>query len=237
MAGVPRIQKHTESAPDVLVIIQALHACVDWCREHNLEVRWMLQQVTAPATSQKETTDEWKMFEQVRNLLAGTLFTNAELLMAGVPPLDGGADWLDLLSGLVDNQGLVITQPFSDEQETDYAKIARKKLLIAVSEGLGESYRPMFEAIVENMLNVLLLAKAAQLSVVKECLAVYTRLTSEQVIPVLTWAQGRVDTFLRQVLTRPVSAPRQPLNGAGVTWKAMHFCCCWPKYAGAVRSS
>ena len=215
MAGVPRIQAHTENTPDVLVIIQALHACVDWCREHNLEVRWMLQQVTAPATSQKETTDEWKMFEQVRNLLAGTLFTNAELLMAGVPPLDGGADWLDLLSGLVDNQGLVITQPFSDEQETDYAKIARKKLLIAVSEGLGESYRPMFEAIVENMLNVLLLAKAAQLSVVKECLAVYTRLTSEQVIPVLTWAQGRVDTFLRQVLTRPVSAPQTATERGG----------------------
>ena len=215
IAGVPRIQAHTKDTPTVLVIIQALHACVDWCREHDLEVRWMLQQVTAPATSQKETTAEWQLFEQVGNLLAGTLFTNAELLMAGVPPLDGGADWLDLLSGLVDSQGVVNTQPISDEGETDYAKIARKKLLIAVSEGLGESYRPLFEAIVENMLNVLLLTKAAQLSVVKECLAVYTRLTSDQVIPVLTWAQGRVDTFLRQVLTRPVSNPETVAGRGG----------------------
>lgn len=215
VAGVPRIQGHIETAPNVLMVIQALYACVDWCREHNLEVRWMLQQVTAPTTSQKETTAEWQLFEQVRNLLAGTLFTNAELLMAGVPPLDGGADWLDLLSGLVDSDGLVNTQPTPDGGETDYAQIARKKLLQAVRDGLGESYRPMYDAIVEIMLNALLQVKAAQLSVVKECLAVYTRLSSEQVIPVLTWAQGRVDTFLRQVLTRPVSDPETATERGG----------------------
>jgi uncharacterized repeat protein (TIGR01451 family) len=49
----------------------------------------------------------------------------------------------------------------------------------------------------------LLRTKAAQLSVVKECLAVHTGLASEQVIPVLTWASGQVDSFLRQVLARP----------------------------------
>ena len=69
LAGVPRIQAHTGDAPNVLVVIQALHACVGWCREHNIAVRWMLQQVTAPATSQKETAAEWQLFEQVRNLL------------------------------------------------------------------------------------------------------------------------------------------------------------------------
>ncbi|APV38754.1 hypothetical protein PFAS1_05160 [Pseudomonas frederiksbergensis] len=215
MAGVPRIQAHTKDTPNVLVIIQALHTCVDWCREHELEVPWMLQQVTAPATSQKETEAELSLFGQVRNLLAGTLFTNAELLMAGVPPLGGGADWLDLLSKLADSHGLVNTQPDSDDGDTDYASIARKKLLIAVREGLGESYRPLYEAIVENMLDVLLQAKAAQLSVIKQCLTVYTRLASEQVIPVLTWAQGRVDTFLREVLTRPVSDPATATERGG----------------------
>ena len=215
MAGVPRIQTHAEDTPNVLVIIQALHTCVDWCREHELDVRWMLQQVTAPAMSQKETEEELKLFGQVRNLLAGALFTNAELLMAGVPPLGGGADWLDLLSKLADSHGLVNTQPDPDGGDTDYASIARKKLLIAVHEGLGESYRPLYEAIVENMLEVLLQAKAAQLSVAKQCLTVYTKLASEQVIPVLTWAQGRVDTFLQEVLTRPVSDPATATGRGG----------------------
>ncbi|MDI3358398.1 Tc toxin subunit A [Pseudomonas sp. UYIF39] len=223
VAGVPRIQAHTENTPNVLVVIQALHACVGWCREHNLEVRWMLQQVTAPATSQKETTAEWQLFEPVRNLLTGTLFTNAELLMAGVPSLDGGADWLDLLSGLVERDGLVNTQPTSDEGETDYATIAREKLLKAVIYGLGDRYEPMYMAIVENMLNVLLLAKSAQLSVVKECLAVYTGLASEQVIPVLTWANGRVDTFLRQVLTRSVSDPETAAGRGGRSLEGDQF--------------
>ena len=215
IAGVPRIRTHTKDTPNVLVIIQALHTCVDWCREHELDVPWMLQQVTAPATSQKETEAEVSLFGQVRNLLAGTLFTNAELLMAGVPPLGGGADWLDLLSNLADSHGLVNTQPDSDDDDDDYASIARKKLLIAVREGLGESYRPLYEAIVENMLEVLLQAKAAQLSVAKQCLTVYTGLASEQVIPVLTWAQGRVDTFLREVLTRHVSDPATATERGG----------------------
>lgn len=223
VAGVPRIQAHTENTPNVLVVIQALHACVGWCREHNLEVRWMLQQVTAPATSQKETTAEWQLFEQVRNLLAGSLFTDAELLMAGVPPPDGGAGWLGPLSGLVDSQGLVNTQPTSDEGETDYATIAREKLLNAVTDGLGDRYEPMYKAIVENMLNVLLLAKSAQLSVVKECLAVYTGLASEQVMPVLTWAQGHVDTFLRQVLTRSVSDPETAAGRGGRSLEGDQF--------------
>lgn len=204
LAGVPKIQTHTIATPNVLVVIQALYACVSWCNEHGIEVRWMLQQVIAPAESQKQTTAQLQLFEQVRNLLTGALFTNAELLMSGVPALGGGASWLDLLGGLVDSAGLVNTDPSQVGSEADYTRLTREKLLLSVTEGLGESYEPMYETIVENMLNVLLRVKSAQLSVVKECLAVYTRLASDQVIPVLMWAQGRVETFLQQVLARPV---------------------------------
>ena len=121
-----------------------------------------------------------------------------------------------MLSGLVDAEGLVNAQPTSDEGETDYATIAREKLLKAVTDGLGESYEPSTSAIVEKMLTVLLQAKAAQLSVVKECLAVYTGLASEQVMPVLTWAKARWIRFLRQVLNVQCRSPRQLQDGAGV---------------------
>ncbi|KQV19414.1 hypothetical protein ASC74_21655 [Pseudomonas sp. Root329] len=199
LAGVPKIQAHTATHANVLVVIEGLHTCVSWCREHDIEVRWLVQQVSEPAESQKETVAELQLFEQVRNLLSGALFTSTELLMAGVPALPAGASWLDLLSILVDAEGLVIVKPL----EADYPGHAREELLRAVTDGLGERYAAERDAIVEIMLGVLLRAKAAQLSVVKECLAVHTGLASEQVIPVLTWASGQVDRFLRQVLARP----------------------------------
>ncbi|WP_213938298.1 Tc toxin subunit A [Pseudomonas sp. dw_612] len=200
LAGVPKIQAHTATNANVLVVIEGLHTCVSWCREHDIEVRWLVQQVIEPAASQKETAADLKLFEQVRNLLSGAMFTSAELLMAGVPALPAGADWLDLLSALVDAEGVVIIEP---TREADYSNRAREILLLAVRDGLGERYETERDAIVEIMLGVLLRSKAAQLSVVKECLAVHTGLASEQVIPVLTWAGGQVDRFLRQVLARP----------------------------------
>ncbi|MDR9754609.1 Tc toxin subunit A [Pseudomonas sp. SZMC_28357] len=200
LAGVPKIQAHTANNANVLVVIEGLYTCVSWCREHDIEVRWLVQQVSEPADSQKETAAEWQLFEQVRNLLSGALLSNAELLMAGVPALPAGADWLELLSALVDADGLVITEL---SQEENYPGFAREELLRAVRDGLGERYEAESAAIVEVMLGVLLRAEAAQRSVVKECLAVHTGLASEQVIPVLTWAGGRVSSFLRQVLTRP----------------------------------
>lgn len=200
LAGVPKIQAHSATHANVLVVIEGLHTCVSWCREHDIEVRWLVQQVSEPAKSQKETAAELKLFEQVRNLLSGALFTSTELLMAGVPALPAGASWLDLLSTLVDAEGLVNIDP---TKEADYPGHARIELLRAVTAGLGERYAAERDAIVEIMLGVLLRAKAAQLSVVKECLAVHTGLASEQVIPVLTWASGQVDRFLRQVLARP----------------------------------
>jgi len=205
LAGKPNLQAHTQAAPNVLMIIQALHDCILWCRAHDLDVRWMLQQVTPPSQPQTENQAERQLFEQVRNLLAGALLTHSEFMMAGVPSPGVGVNWLDLLGSLVSLDGLVITNPEPLGSETDYATVARARLLIAVEDGLGEDYAPMRGAIVESMLAVLLRIKAAQLSVVKECLAVHTGLGSEQVIPVLTWASGRVDSFLRQVLARPLS--------------------------------
>lgn len=200
LAGVPKIQAHTATEANVLVVIEGLHTCVSWCREHDINVLWLVQQASEPAESQKETVAELKLFEQVRNLLSGVLLTNTELLMAGVPALPTGGDWLDLLSMLVDFDGLVSSDP---TKEADYPAHAREALLKAVTDGLGDRYAAERDAIVELMLGVLLQAKAAQLSVVKECLAVHTGLASEQVIPVLRWAGGQVDSFLRQVLARP----------------------------------
>ncbi|WP_347901690.1 Tc toxin subunit A [Pseudomonas purpurea] len=202
LAGVPRLHSNEQqdTTPDVLNVIHAMDACVRWCNEHTLPVAWMLQVVTPITVPAATSTDEHKLFEQLRSLLTAALFSNTALLMAGVPPLASGADWLDLLTALVDRDGLVIVQ--SQAIEPDYQKYALEQLDLAVRAGIGEGDEASRAQIVEKMLGVLLQARAGQVSVVRECLAVYAGLRSELVVWVLAWAQGTVHQVLRQALDR-----------------------------------
>lgn len=204
LAGVPQIRQRNplpvESQPDVLNIIHAMESCVSWCRERELPVLWMVQQVSPIVASATVSANEQQLFEKLRSLLSATLFSDNALLMVGVPPLAGGAVWLDLLTSLVDSNGLVITQWPQDE--LDYPVFARERLDTAVREGLGEDEAALRAPVVEKMLAVLLQIRAGQVSVVKESLAVYAGVTSELAIPVLTWANGTVYSVLNQALER-----------------------------------
>lgn len=194
LAGVPRLYVDQGTLlPDTLNVIHALESCVGWCRERELPVLWMLQQVT-PVVAPVASANEQQLFAQVRSLYPSTLLSNAALLMAGVPPLAGGADWLDLLTSLVSRSGLVLAQ--LPAIELDYPAFARTELDLAVRAGLGDMEPPVRLAIVDTMLTVLLQARAGQVSVVKECVAVYAGLNSEQVPAVLDWA----DVTVYQVL-------------------------------------
>lgn len=198
LAGVPELKANKrEGTPDALNIIQAMEACVRWCDERDLPVLWMLQQasqVVVPAVS----SSEQQLFEQLRSLLSAALFSDTALLMAGVPPLAGAAGWLDLLTRLLDSNGLVLVQ--SDAIELDYPTFARRRLDEAVRAGIGEGDEASRALIVENMLGVLLQARAGQVSVVKECLAAYAGLKSELMLPVLAWAGGTVYQVLKSAL-------------------------------------
>jgi hypothetical protein len=198
LAGEPRINQTTGSTPDVLSLIYALHSCAGWCRDRDLPVSWMLQHVSAPAPLNTVTALESQLIEQVRNLLPAALFTNAGLIMAGVPPVAGG-NWLELFAGFIENNGLVVAYAVN---ESEYLALARQRFDIAVKDGLGDIDATLRLAIVEKMLTVLLQAREAQVSVVKECLAVYTSLDAEQAIQVLNWANSTVYYLLQQVLQR-----------------------------------
>ncbi|WP_347927848.1 Tc toxin subunit A [Pseudomonas helvetica] len=198
LAGVPELKsnKH-EGVPDALNIIQAMEACVRWCNERELSVLWMLQHAS-PVVVSAVSSNEQELFEQLRSLLSAALFSETALLMAGVPPLAGGASWLDLLTALVDSNGLV--QVLSEAIELDYLTFARERLDEAVRIGIGEGDKESHALIVEKMLGVLLQARAGQVSVIKECLAVYAGLKSELVLTVLTWAGGTVYQVLKSAL-------------------------------------
>ncbi|MGE8188921.1 Tc toxin subunit A [Pseudomonas sp. NPDC086278] len=209
LAGVPRINTTRVNTPDVLNLIYAMDSCVGWCAERNIPVLWMLQQVSAPQALTAVSEAERQLFEQVRDVVSGALFTNMALLMADVPPL-AGASWLDLLTMLVEPDGLVMA--FTGT-EAEYLIVARAALDNAVKDGLGEGDESVRAVIVEKMLTVLLQAREAQASVVKECLAVYAGVTAEQAIQVLTWADATVHRLLRQVLEHAPSGFEDSLGG------------------------
>nr|WP_256588517.1 Tc toxin subunit A [Pseudomonas sp. HMWF021] len=212
LAGEPRIaDEQGEGTPDVLNLIYALHSCVEWCSERNMPVVWMLSHV-APVQSVAETEADRQLFEQMRNLLGGALFTNAGLIVAGVPELPG-ADWRELLTELVDGDGLVLA--YAGTQE-DYLTFADAIFDAAVRGGLGEKDDAVVAGLVERMLGVLLQAREAQASLVKESLAVYTGLDAEQALLVLTWANATVHQLLRQVLEREGPVADNPAPGRSV---------------------
>nr|WP_315437963.1 Tc toxin subunit A [uncultured Pseudomonas sp.] len=200
LAGVPRLYTRLESQtpPDVLNLIDALHACVSWCRDREIPVLWTLNHVAPLQALAVATQAERRLFEQILNLLPATLFNNAGLSMAGVPSLEG-LDWLHLLTELVDDRGLIIDLQLPEAQ---YLSLAREIFDQAIREGLGESEDAVRSVLVERMLGVLLQAREAQVSVVRECLVAYTGLDIERGLLMLTWAQSTVYQLLSQVSAR-----------------------------------
>jgi hypothetical protein len=200
LAGLPQVHArlNSETTPDVLNLIYALHSCVSWCKDREIPVLWMLQQVAPLQALAVATQAEQQLFEQIRNLLPAALFNNAGLSMAGVPSLEG-LDWLRLLTELVDPAGLVIDLQLP---ETEYLSRARVRFDQAIREGLGENDASVRGVLVERMLGVLLQAREAQVSVARECLAVYTGLDTERGLLMLTWAQSTVYQLLSQVSAR-----------------------------------
>ena len=199
LAGIPVIKENHEpddNVPDALNLTSALLACRYWCQTRNLPVLWMLQHVVDPQVSNVASEVEERLFEQIRNLLNAALLTHTAFLTAGVPPLPG-RDWRDLISMLTDPLGLVKS---FDGSEVEYLTFAREKLDEAVREGLGEGDVSARTAIVEVMLTVVLQARDAQLSVVRESLSVYTGLDAERALRVLSWAKSTVYELLARIV-------------------------------------
>ena len=202
LAGEPLIDESGSQA-DVLSLIDALETCVEWCRESDLPVLWVLQHVAPPVAPNVLSEQDQQLIEKINNMGSSALFSDARLQMAGVPPLPS-ASWLDLLSGqsgedapLVDSLGLVLDFDGSEEAYQASAMIRLEKV---VKEGLGDLNAELLATIVEKMLGVLLLVRQAQASLAKESLAVYVGISAEQVLAVLRWANSDVCPFLRQVL-------------------------------------
>jgi hypothetical protein len=205
LAGTPKIGSVDSETPDVLNIIDALQSCVQWCEQNNLLALWVLKHALPPQPAREASEQDQQLFDQVRNLLPTAQFSNASVLMAGLPPA-GAASWLDFLvksvaelKPVIDTDGLVLA-PIGTPEE--YLIDAQKRVEWAVDQALGTLEPGVRMSLASTLLKVLLDARDAQVSLVKETLAAYAEIASDQAIAVLNWADKTVYQFLRQVKSR-----------------------------------
>jgi hypothetical protein len=202
LAGKPVINASASSKPDVLSLVEAMDTCVQWCEESNVSVLWMLQHIAVPQRVSIASESDLQFFDQITNLLPAARLSNNAFLTAGVPSV-GEVDWLDFLSttrggeALVDHNGLVL--PYAGRPEA-YEAVARTKLLWVVENALGGVDKSVHDSLVNTMLAVLLQARDAQVSLLKETLAVYVGIPAEHAIPILSWANSTTHFFLDQVV-------------------------------------
>ncbi|MFJ7314055.1 Tc toxin subunit A [Pseudomonas sp. NPDC098747] len=213
LAGEPSIKSAAGATADVLTLMSAMDACVLWCKRSDLSVMWVMQHAVELSPGREASERDLALFEQLRSLLPNALFSNAGLLMAGLPPA-GAADWLDFLTQsvvprpdgigetlgpIVDASGLVLAPAGTPDE---YLIFARKRLGWAVDNALGATWASQRDAMVGIMLNVVLEARDAQVSVVKETLAVYAGVAVELAIPIINWAGTTVFRLLEQLTQR-----------------------------------
>lgn len=212
LAGEPSIDPAGEG-PDVLHLIEAMHTCVEWCRQSDLPVLWMLQHVSPLLPVSQATDRDLQFFGQVRGLLPAALFSESALMMAGVPAARVDS-WVQLLSieaaglqPLIDDDGLLLAPWGTAEQ---YRLFVLNKLRWAIRTALGDLPPAELETTLAIMLTVFNQASEAQSSIVQETLAVYANIEAEKVLPTLNWAGATVAGLLRQIKDLPMTEAEQP---------------------------
>ncbi|TMU81688.1 virulence plasmid 28 protein [Pseudomonas fluorescens] len=203
LAGVPFINASASSKPDVLSLVEAMDTCVQWCEQSNLSVLWVLQHIAVPQRVSIASESDLQFFDQITNLLPAARLSNDAFLTAGVPSI-GSASLMDLLStakeerGLVDHYGLVL--PYAGTPE-EYEAFARSKLMWVVENAFGELDKSVHDSLLNTMLAVILQARDAQVSLLRETLAVYAGIPAGHTIPILSWAKATTHFLLDQVVS------------------------------------
>jgi hypothetical protein len=210
---------------DILSTLVAVVSCVEWCRDNEIDLVWLIQHVRPAVTPTVATDAEHKLLGELRSRLEPVRITPATLLEAGVPttieipdPEEPGQtieitpNWLDRLADLVDADGVVKDGIAAVEgaYESSAEKIIHAVLDTLYSEppgpsalreeraarGQGDAIALEKNKIAETILAVVLRARAAQHAVVQESVADYLRLSAELVLPLIVWASQSVYKLL-----------------------------------------
>lgn len=207
LAGAPRVATYLSGeSTDVLSVIRALMICIKWCRDYDIGVLWLVQNVNPVVVPTVWTEAQERLLRQLHNQVKPVVFVEAMLLEEGVRKLAEEGRWLTLLVSLVDKDGLVIGD--YEETEAGYLERAKAQIKEAVQTdivpGEGETVEDVAaerERTEATILSVLLRVRAEQHVVVQEGLAVFLDLRAELVLLVVHWAQGHAYQLLQQAMT------------------------------------
>ncbi|PPK38695.1 virulence plasmid 28 protein [Pseudomonas laurylsulfatiphila] len=187
LLGAPRISNYrTIPKADVLNVLHAVHSCIQWCRDNDLEVIWLVQHVAPVVVPVVASEAELALLQELRKRLEPTRLREEALLGAGVPPLAVGSDWLTLLDQLVDEKGLVLSGHADDEEA--YENFAKGEIEGAVE--LAKIDVTQVERVKATILAILLQTRAAQSAVVQESLSVYLNIAQDLTLVVLRWVES-----------------------------------------------
>ena len=190
LLGHPHIGSYrTIGRADVLDVLHAVQSCVQWCRENNLEVIWLVQHVSPVIVPVVASDTDLTLLQELRKRLEPTRVTEDALLGAGIPPVkaDLGTDWMTLLDQLVDANGLILTGLAADD--ASYESWAREEIIGAVTQ--AEIDVIQVEGVKATILATVLQARAAQNAVVQESLSVYLNVAQDLALVVLRWVESR----------------------------------------------
>lgn len=208
LAGVPRNAMYEHfSQTDTVNVTYAICQCVLWCQEQQLPISWLVQQLLPIETLDNVPQAFRTLFIELKSDLAPFLNFDQDMEAAGAPRLVSKR-WIDMLSRIVDENGLVLDSGISsmDFDYLDYDNFAERDINQVIDElvrepidgdiqlpGLEPDERERLKALVKG---VVLRIRSQQWGVVQERLSHMLALSSEKVIPVVYWAQGRVHTLM-----------------------------------------
>ncbi|MDD2047769.1 Tc toxin subunit A [Pseudomonas putida] len=191
IAGIPlNVTFQVFGYTDVLGTLVAVNSCVQWCRDNEIDVVWLIQHLRVP---QAVSTDaESRLLRELNSRLEPVRITRTTLLEAGVPSTievpsaEGNGvrelmtpHWLCRLRDLVDLDGIV------------------KDGVAVAEEDYADSARSIIEALLNSLFNG---QEDPECEEPREDQQTHKRVRSNSIVPVVQEKQQILETLLAIVL-------------------------------------
>lgn len=197
------VYQHSEMT-DTLSVIQSLADVIKWCNTHQLSVNWLYQQVMPLTPVAAATEHEIDLLKQIQSRMGAVLVSQATFVEAGAPQYSAGdtptaIDWLAEFEAFVSGDGLIIDRSITAPEYEDEAYYT-ERLLELIDRVMSRHGVTAISYLRIKLFSVVMDARAAQQSLVWECLASTLKVTAEQCRELLLWARGTTYQLLAEVL-------------------------------------
>ncbi|RMQ69484.1 hypothetical protein ALP99_05328 [Pseudomonas syringae pv. tomato] len=186
-----------DTEPDVLDILMQLDWAVTWLEASDRDVTTLRRQAGWDMTETIVTQELTVQLEQLTNDARLAVVNSDQLASLDLPSKDdqnNTINWWLILSYLIDESGLVRTQPLHEEPAVSIRRTLHERLsAIAIAEPLASEVEARLATFVLN-------GYRNQHRLVEELLLTLTGLPPDRCEPVIRWAGSDVSKFLAALL-------------------------------------